>query len=93
MTKIEIIDKITRQSGLPRRKVQYIVDNFLDAIIESVDKGEKVEIRGFGVFQRNEKKERNVYSPIARRTVDVPARSVLSFKPSRSTDRDIHEGA
>ncbi len=89
MTKHEIVDQLTRQSGMKRREVGYIVDNFLELILKNLDTENRIEIRGFGTFSRVLRKERKVYSPIAGRNLDVPARSVLSFKPSKSTEREV----
>ena len=66
-----------------------IVDGFLDAIKEASYKNEQVDIRGFGTFNRIEKKAREVNSPIAGRTVTIPAKSVLSFKASKVTEREL----
>ncbi|MGV7927617.1 MAG: HU family DNA-binding protein [Spirochaetota bacterium] len=88
MTKHEIVDQLTRRSGMKRREVGYIVDNFLELILKNLDTDSRIEIRGFGTFTRVLRKERKVFSPIAGRSLDVPARSVLSFKPSKSTERE-----
>ncbi|HNU91031.1 MAG TPA: HU family DNA-binding protein [Spirochaetota bacterium] len=89
MTKHEIIDQLTLRSGLKRREVGYIVDNFLELILKNLDTESRIDIRGFGTFTRVLRKERRVYSPIAGRSLDVPARSVLSFKPSKSTEKEV----
>jgi nucleoid DNA-binding protein len=87
LTKHDLVDQLTRKSGLKRRDVLYIVENFLDLILKGLDKGEKVELRGFGTFARVERKKREVFSPIANRNLEVPARSVLTFKASKSTGK------
>ncbi len=89
MTKTEIIEELTRKSGLRKREVTYIVDNFLDRILESVFEGNKVEIRGFGSFFPVEKKERTVYSPIAKKKIQVPQKQGLGFRPSKAIERTI----
>ncbi|HON79663.1 MAG TPA: HU family DNA-binding protein [Spirochaetota bacterium] len=92
MTKQEIVLKIAEQSGIKRREVSYIIDNFLDYIVKSADNGEKVEIRGFGSFSRVIRKKRNVYSPIAGKHLHLPEKSILTFKASKNTEQEI-EGA
>ncbi|HOO72818.1 MAG TPA: HU family DNA-binding protein [Spirochaetota bacterium] len=89
MTKSEIVERITRQSGMKRKEVLYIIDNFLDKIKESIDNGEKVEIRGFGTFHPADKKARKIYSPIAEKEIAVPAKTTMAFKPSKSTEREL----
>ena len=44
MTKQEIIERLVKQSGIRKRQISYIVDNFLDHILSSCDNGDKVEI-------------------------------------------------
>ncbi|MBN1532523.1 MAG: integration host factor subunit beta [Spirochaetes bacterium] len=91
MTKSEIAQRLTIQSGLRKKEVLYIIDNFLEKIKDSVRNGEKVEIRGFGTFYQNEKKARSVYSPIAGKTIDVPAKFTLAFKASKQNGREYPE--
>ncbi len=88
MTKTEIVERLTIQSGMKKKEVQYIVDNFLNKILESAYAGEKVEIRGFGTFYQAEKKARMVYSPIAGKKISVPAKTALGFKASKATEHE-----
>ncbi len=94
MTKSDIVDRITRQSGMKKKEVQYIVDNFIEKIKESALKGEKVEIRGFGTFYRSDKKARKVFSPIAGKDIEVPAKTGIAFHASKLNEKKhIKEGA
>ena len=91
MTKSEIVERLIKQSGLKRKEVLYIIDNFIDKIKESVLKDEKVEIRGFGTFYSVNKKARKVFSPIAKKEIHVPAKTVISFKASKATERELND--
>ncbi len=94
MTKSDIVDRLTRQSGLKKKEVLYIVDNFIEKIKECAMKGDKIEIRGFGTFYKSEKKARKVFSPIAGKDIDVPARTTLAFRASKLNGKIIkHQGA
>ena len=94
MTKSEIIDRLTMQSGMRKKEVLYVIDNFIDKIKESIVLGDKVEIRGFGTFYPAEKKARMVFSPIAGKKIDVPAKLTLAFRASKATEIKIDtEGA
>lgn len=92
MTKTEIIDRIASQSGLKKRIVSHIINNFLDQIIEAVHSGEKVEIRGFGNFVLSEQKSREIYSPLLGKKVEVPARKKILFQASNIKEKK-HSGA
>ncbi len=89
MTKSEIVELLSQQSGMRKKDVLYIVDNFLDKIKASISQGDKVEIRGFGTFYQIEKKARRIYSPIAKKNIDVPSKVSLAFKASKSTEVEI----
>ncbi len=89
MTKTEIIKQLTILSGLKRKNVSFIIDNFLDLIIKSISENDKVELRGFGSFYKSQKKGRTIYSPIAGKNVDVPDEEVLAFKPSKITKKRL----
>ncbi len=75
--------------GINRKSVLGIIDGFLEEIKESVEDGQNVEIRGFGTFYKAEKKARKVYSPIAGKTIDVPAKTNLGFKASKATEKEL----
>jgi len=89
MTKQKIIENLVQKSGIQRNVVRYVVDNFLQQIIESCNNGEKVEIRGFGTFSRCSRKGRNVFSPIAGKQLTLPPKSVISFKASKMTEEEL----
>jgi len=93
LTKTQLVERLIKDSGLKRKEVLYIIDNFIDKIKESILKGEKVEIRGFGTFYQSEKKARKVFSPIAGKDIEVPPKAMLAFKPSKVTEKKIDQGA
>ncbi len=86
MTKQKIIENLVLKSGIQRNVVRYVIDNFLQQIIESCNRGEKVEIRGFGTFSRSSRKGRDVFSPIAGKTLTLPPKTVIAFKASKMTE-------
>jgi DNA-binding protein HU-beta len=88
MTKSDIVDRLTRQSGLKKKEVTYIVDNFIEKIRETALKGEKIEIRGFGTFYKSEKKARKLFSPIAGKDIDVPAKTAIAFRASKINNKN-----
>jgi nucleoid DNA-binding protein len=93
MTKSDIVDRLTRQSGMKKKEVLYIVDNFIEKIIESTLKGDKVEIRGFGTFYQAEKKARRVFSPILGKNIEVPHKTGIAFRPSKIMKKELIKGA
>ena len=91
MTKTEIAQRLTAQSGLRKKEVLYIIDNFIEKIKDCVRNGERVEIRSFGTFYQAGKKARKVYSPIMGKKIDVPAKVTLAFKASKTNGEEFSD--
>ena len=93
MTKSDLVENLSRQSGMKRKEILYIIDHFIDKIIECTAQGDKVEIRGFGTFYQAEKKARMVFSPIAGKNIEVPQKTCIAFRPSKITKKELIKGA
>jgi integration host factor subunit beta len=51
LTKADLIEEVLKVTELPRKESETIVETIFDSIIEAIQKGEKIEIRGFGSFR------------------------------------------
>ena len=83
MTKAEIVSKISDKLGLDRNDVQLTVENFMDEVINSLESGQNVYLRGFGSFiikTRAEKTGRNISKNT---TIKIPAHNIPDFKPAK----------
>ena len=83
MTKAEIVSKISDKLGLDRNDVQLTVENFMDEVISSLERGQNVYLRGFGSFiikTRAEKTGRNISKNT---TIKIPAHNIPAFKPAK----------
>lgn len=83
MTKAELVDEVARNSELSKKDAEVIVQTVLDSIIESLQNGEKVELRGFGSFRLRERASRQGRNPKTGEKVYVPAKKVPYFKPGK----------
>jgi nucleoid DNA-binding protein len=81
MTKKDIVLKITDKTGIKQVDVKTIVQATFDAIVESLTRNEKVELRNFGVFKIKERRARFGRNPRTGESVPVPPRKVVVFKP------------
>lgn len=84
MTKADIVNEISKTTGVEKVAVQATVEAFMDAIKASVTDGKNVYLRGFGSFvvkKRAEKTARNISKNV---TIKIPAHNIPSFKPSKS---------
>ena len=89
MNKSDIVEQVSLTTGLPKKRVELIINLFIDNITKEVQKGNDVEIRGFGTFSRLYQEKRSVKSPIAGKTIEVPAKNKISFKASKTTEIEI----
>ena len=81
MTKKDIVIRIADQTNVKQVVVKKIVQKTFDAIIDALVRGEKVELRNFGVFKIKERKSRIGRNPRTGEVVPVPPRKVVVFKP------------
>jgi len=83
MTKAELVEEVARAAELNKRDAEVIVETVFDSIITALQKGEKVELRGFGSFRTRERGPRRGRNPKTGEPVDVPAKRVPYFKPGK----------
>ncbi len=88
MTKADLVDKVTALGDLTRRDGEIIVDLLFDSVIGALKSGDKIEIRGFGSFRTRQRNARVGRNPKSGAKVDVPAKKVPFFKPSKEL-RDL----
>ena len=88
MTKADLVDKVTALGDLTRRDGEIIVDLLFDSVIGALKSGDKIEIRGFGSFRTRQRNARVGRNPKTGAKVDVPAKRVPFFKPSKEL-RDL----
>ena len=90
MTKRDLVIRISNETGLVQQQVLDIVQRTLDYIAEAVAKGEKVELRNFGVFEVKIRKARVGRNPNNPGTdVPIPERAVVKFKPGKDMREDV----
>ncbi len=85
MTKSELIEVIARkQKHLPAKDVELAVKHLLDLMSDSLARGERIEIRGFGSFSLHHRPPRRGRNPRTGEAVELPARYALHFKPGKA---------
>ena len=83
VTKKELVERIAQRSGLQRNDVKTVVQGFLDAVVEELGQGNRLEFRDFGVFEVRHRAARNAQNPKTLVPVQVPAKRTVRFKPGR----------
>lgn len=82
MTKAEIVLRISKETGLEKTQVLPVIEGFMDAVKESLGRGENVYLRGFGTFaikRRAQKVARNISKNT---TLIVPEHNIPAFRPA-----------
>ena len=88
MTKAELIDEVSKVVEMTRKDSETIVETIFDSIVNSLHKGEKIEIRGFGSFRTRQRQPRVGRNPKTGSRVEVPSKRIPYFKPSKEL-RDL----
>ena len=81
MTKKDIILRVSDETNLKQIDVKKVVQKTFDCIVEALARGEKIELRNFGVFKIKERRSRTGRNPRTGQVVPVPPRKVVVFKP------------
>ena len=84
MTKADIVNEITKNTGIDKTTVLTTVEAFMDAVKASLAEDENVYLRGFGSFivkKRAQKTARNISKNT---TITIPAHNIPAFKPAKS---------
>ena len=82
MTKAEIVEQIYEQVGFSKKESAELVEQVFQTIKETLARGEKVKISGFGNFVVRPKNARKGRNPQTGKEILLEARRVLTFKPS-----------
>ena len=85
MTKAQIIEKVAEQiPTLTKRQVEIVVNTMFNSIRDSLHKGDKTEIRGFGSFRLRSRRMKEGRNPKTGTTVSVPAKRCRSLRRGRN---------
>lgn len=83
MTKADIVEEVSRAVEMSHKDAEVIVETVFESIVKSLRAGDKIEMRGFGSFRTRERKSRVGRNPKTGERVEVPAKKIPYFKPSK----------
>ena len=89
MTKADIVNEISKSTGIEKAVVLETVEKFMETVKASLSKGEPVYLRGFGSFivkMRAQKTARNISKET---TIIIPAHNIPAFKPATTFMNDV----
>ena len=91
MTKADLVDGVSRAVEMGRKESEVIVETVFGSIVKALHQENKIEIRGFGSFRTRQRKPRLGRNPKTGAQVEVPAKRVPYFKPSKDL-KDLVNG-
>ena len=91
MTKKDIVRTISEEVGLTQQQTKEIVQKTFDAIIESLVRERRIELRNFGVFEVKRRAARKARNPRTGEQVDVPRKHVVTFKPGKYMEAKVRD--
>jgi nucleoid DNA-binding protein len=83
MIKADLINKISKEMEISRQEAETGVNLFFQTLKEAIERGEEIELRGFGSFRFRRREARTGRNPRTGEPVKVPPKKVLYFKPSK----------
>jgi integration host factor subunit beta len=91
MTKADLVEEISRITGLNKKDTSIIVNEVINNICRALADGDKVELRGFGSFKVKERRARQARNPRTGDGVQVPAKLVPFFKASNELKARVND--
>jgi len=80
LNKAELVDVVSRDAGTTKKDAETVINKMMDTIIQSVSRGEKVTLVGFGTFEASQRKARTGRNPKTNEPLHIPAKRVPRFK-------------
>jgi DNA-binding protein HU-beta len=80
MNKAELIDRIAESADISKRSAGDALQGFMQAVAETLEKGEKLSLIGFGTFSVSERSARTCRNPQTGKSMKIPAKKIVKFK-------------
>ncbi len=93
MTKAELVEEVARSTQLTKKHAELIVNTVFESIVESLQQGEKIELRGFGSFRIRHRGSRVGRNPKTGDRVRVPPKRIPYFKPGKELKELLNSGS
>ena len=90
MTKAELVDHVAATVHLSKSQTEAVLTQCLQAIMDALQAGESVELRGFGRFQLRHRPPRAGRNPRTGETIPIPAKAVPTFTAGKAFQERVH---
>lgn len=92
MNRKEIIDAIALESGLTKRDTDIFLDSFIKVVCDTLEKGDKVNLFGFGSFEVRTRETRNGRNPHTGEKMVIKGRKLPAFKAGAMFKERVNRG-
>lgn len=92
MTRVQLVNKLALRMNVSKKKADLYLTAFLDSIMETLNKGERVVVQGFGSFQVKEYEARVAKKPLTGELIHLPLRRKLSFRAGKELRERVNQG-
>ena len=89
MNKTELVAAVAEKTGLTKKDAERVISTTIETITETLVKGEKVQISGFGNFEVKAREARVGRNPRTKETIQIPATRLPVFKASKALKDSI----
>ena len=83
MIKLDIINEVVNRTGITKTKAEQAVETVFEALKKALEKGDRIELRGFGVFNVKPRKTGVGRNPRTGAEVAIPPGKAVRFKPGK----------
>ena len=84
MNKTELAAAVAEKPGLSKKDAERVVATTLETITQTLQKGEKVQLSGFGIFEVKDRDARVGRNPHTKEAIQIPATRLPTFKASKT---------
>lgn len=84
MNKTDLITAIAEKAGLPRKDAEKALGALLETVADTLTRGEKIQLVGFGTFETKDRQARAGRNPSTGETIQIPAARLPVFKPGKA---------
>lgn len=91
MTKADLVEQVASEAEMTKKDAEQLVEVIFESIINALNRGEKIELRGFGSFRVRQRGSRSGRNPKTGAGVSIPAKSVAYFKPGKELKEVINK--
>src|SRR5260370_35838394 len=92
MTKAEFVESLANTLNQAKSESERVLEAVVDVLKQALQRGEKIDVRGLGVFKVRETKPRQARNPRTGEALSIPSKKAAVFKPERNSTLFGHHG-